>query len=237
MENGNSCRICFGTDVIEGNPLISPCRCRGTMKYVHLECLQQWRLMSGRNKSFYQCDQCGYQYRLSRVGLYHFLTHEVFISAITFLVFLLLVLLCGYFGRYIMNSWITWFSDDYQYYDDGGESDVRAADADGGVVKLRYGVDNEIILDPDSWTYHMLSGTFIVGILSFINMGLFFNFNFRWGAGERNDGMSIILVVMVIIGVFRSLYLIHGEVKKRVRKYGLKAAESVVLDIGEEAAD
>ncbi len=24
------------------NPLINPCKCSGTMKYIHLQCLKQW---------------------------------------------------------------------------------------------------------------------------------------------------------------------------------------------------
>jgi len=35
------CRICFGgvNDIIESGKLISPCKCKGSMKYVHVNCL------------------------------------------------------------------------------------------------------------------------------------------------------------------------------------------------------
>jgi hypothetical protein len=46
--------------------LISPCRCRGTMKFVHLSCLNSWRYTSPNAKSVYQCDQCGYKYNFNR---------------------------------------------------------------------------------------------------------------------------------------------------------------------------
>ena len=46
--------------------LISPCRCRGTMKFVHLSCLNSWRYASPNAKSVYQCDQCGYRYNFNR---------------------------------------------------------------------------------------------------------------------------------------------------------------------------
>ena len=39
------CRICLGEeedDEIENNPLISPCKCNGTMQYIHLDCLKKW---------------------------------------------------------------------------------------------------------------------------------------------------------------------------------------------------
>lgn len=42
--NNKLCRICY-TSSLGGNipsPLISPCNCTGSLKYVHLQCLQQW---------------------------------------------------------------------------------------------------------------------------------------------------------------------------------------------------
>ena len=36
------CRICYGEENEEDNPLVQPCNCHGSMKYVHLKCLKQW---------------------------------------------------------------------------------------------------------------------------------------------------------------------------------------------------
>lgn len=36
------CRICLAEEPEDNNPLISPCRCTGTMANVHLYCLQRW---------------------------------------------------------------------------------------------------------------------------------------------------------------------------------------------------
>ena len=36
------CRICFNDEYDQSNPLINPCKCRGSMKYIHLECLRIW---------------------------------------------------------------------------------------------------------------------------------------------------------------------------------------------------
>eukprot|EP00742_Colponemidia_sp_Colp-10_P000398 GILJ01000436.1.p1 GENE.GILJ01000436.1~~GILJ01000436.1.p1 ORF type:complete len:419 (-),score=28.51 GILJ01000436.1:210-1466(-) len=44
-ENANNsvcCRICLCDNDDLENPLISPCRCKGTMKGVHLQCLRSW---------------------------------------------------------------------------------------------------------------------------------------------------------------------------------------------------
>lgn len=39
--NIKSCRICLSEDNEKSNPLISPCHCKGTMKWIHLICLKQ----------------------------------------------------------------------------------------------------------------------------------------------------------------------------------------------------
>jgi hypothetical protein len=37
---GNSCKICLSDAVEEDNPLVSPCNCAGTMKFIHVQCLK-----------------------------------------------------------------------------------------------------------------------------------------------------------------------------------------------------
>mmetsp|Transcript_23640 Transcript_23640/g.23391 ORF Transcript_23640/g.23391 Transcript_23640/m.23391 type:complete len:180 (+) Transcript_23640:36-575(+) len=36
-----TCRICFGESEGSENPLISPCSCTGSVKFIHLRCLQR----------------------------------------------------------------------------------------------------------------------------------------------------------------------------------------------------
>ena len=36
------CRICYGDDNTDKNPLIYPCKCSGSMKFIHYECLKTW---------------------------------------------------------------------------------------------------------------------------------------------------------------------------------------------------
>ncbi|XP_011639920.1 E3 ubiquitin-protein ligase MARCH2-like [Pogonomyrmex barbatus] len=47
-------------------PLISPCKCRGTVGLVHAECLERWLTESGRAR----CELCGYKYAIRRVRRY-----------------------------------------------------------------------------------------------------------------------------------------------------------------------
>lgn len=237
-----TCRICLCDDISQGNPLISPCKCKGTMKYVHLKCLEEWRRVSGRNTSFYRCDQCHFNYRMSRISLYNILTHEIVISAVTILIFLILVIVCGYVGRMFFSD--EWFSS--LFYDDFNrpitphksrhfKSDETGR-RDKTLHKVSVSDEWELSMDPNSWAYHMLLGSIIVGLMSFVHMGIFFNFNFGWGRRGGGD-FSGLVIILALIGVIRSLYLIHEAVRTRVRTYGMALAGSMVLDIGDSEND
>ena len=41
-KNKSMCRVCYGDDSTNENPLISPCKCKGSMKYIHYKCLKNW---------------------------------------------------------------------------------------------------------------------------------------------------------------------------------------------------
>ena len=51
------CRICFDIES-EKNLLINPCKCRGSMRWVHEECLKIWVLASARDIKEAVCDVC-----------------------------------------------------------------------------------------------------------------------------------------------------------------------------------
>ena len=52
-----SCRICFDTES-SSHHLISPCRCSGSMKFVHEDCLKIWLLSQEKDLSDSICDIC-----------------------------------------------------------------------------------------------------------------------------------------------------------------------------------
>ena len=58
-EDERICRVCFCGE--EAGRLFVPCRCRGSMKYVHPHCLNEWRATSVNARSYTHCDQCGYR--------------------------------------------------------------------------------------------------------------------------------------------------------------------------------
>ena len=41
-KNKPTCRICYADNNTEENPLICPCVCKGSMKYIHYMCLKSW---------------------------------------------------------------------------------------------------------------------------------------------------------------------------------------------------
>jgi len=91
------CRICFDCEghgaEAHDNPLISPCLCAGSSRYVHRKCLQQWRetsKASGRSQAFYRCEVCHYEYRYVRLDGAAFLSHPAVVGA-TFAALLLAV--------------------------------------------------------------------------------------------------------------------------------------------------
>jgi hypothetical protein len=78
-EDQKLCKICFGSTE-DQNHLISPCDCSGSVRYVHLECLQRWltskcQVTEGGSFTSYfwksmQCELCKkvYPFQLSAGG-------------------------------------------------------------------------------------------------------------------------------------------------------------------------
>lgn len=70
-----TCRICFDQVAPpyaaddELGRLISPCVCKGSSRFVHEGCLQQWRVSAANHTNFYQCPTCNYQYQFRRLKL------------------------------------------------------------------------------------------------------------------------------------------------------------------------
>ena len=48
------CRICLGEESDQPDPLIQPCKCAGSMGWIHLECLREW-LNSKRTRKESEC--------------------------------------------------------------------------------------------------------------------------------------------------------------------------------------
>mmetsp|Transcript_111031 Transcript_111031/g.358158 ORF Transcript_111031/g.358158 Transcript_111031/m.358158 type:complete len:307 (-) Transcript_111031:283-1203(-) len=60
-----SCRICgVGCD---GGPMLCPCRCSGSIKYVHIDCLNRWRAAKLNPLNELRCEICHADFRYVHV--------------------------------------------------------------------------------------------------------------------------------------------------------------------------
>lgn len=57
------CRICLEEEPNDHN-LIVPCLCRGTQRWVHRRCLDEWRSQDPTSPNFYRCRECQFDYTL-----------------------------------------------------------------------------------------------------------------------------------------------------------------------------
>ncbi|CAD6197179.1 unnamed protein product [Caenorhabditis auriculariae] len=95
------CRICHTTSSTRQNPLISPCRCSGTLLYVHKGCIVRWLEMSTRKMvPSPRCELCGYDYRrgnifsMSSIHLPH-VNRSSCILNVLFMIALVIMVICG----------------------------------------------------------------------------------------------------------------------------------------------
>jgi hypothetical protein len=60
--NMEVCRFCLHEDATATNPFFAPCRCTGSVRYVHVECMRTW-LQTTTNPDFrIRCQICSHAY-------------------------------------------------------------------------------------------------------------------------------------------------------------------------------
>lgn len=64
MNEEFSCRICRG-EATDQQPLLHPCKCKGSIRYIHQDCLLEW--LKHSNKSLEQCDICHTTYKFETI--------------------------------------------------------------------------------------------------------------------------------------------------------------------------
>lgn len=100
------CRICFdGPNDESLGKLIAPCRCRGTMKFVHSACLTRWRALSTRQSSVVACDQCGAAYRFRKSRFVGMANNQYLLFLVTVCIFTLLVWTVGFAAETTVKRW------------------------------------------------------------------------------------------------------------------------------------
>ncbi|KAK6728647.1 hypothetical protein RB195_005969 [Necator americanus] len=92
------CRICHTECENARDPFVSPCRCSGSLLYVHRSCLVHWLELSTRKMvPSPRCELCGYNYRrrncinLSSLHFPHISAKDRLLNALFLIVFIIMV--------------------------------------------------------------------------------------------------------------------------------------------------
>jgi len=190
-------RVKYESTEEDGGRLFSPCKCKGSQKYVHEGCLQAWRNAGPRNdRNSWKCPTCAFEYKLERLVWGRMLSRPLVRVSLTLAILVLTVFLLGFVGDTIINLWLDPF---------GTIQDTVMGD--GGIPLPAYEDDEE-----GDWLDHFLKGFLSLGLLGFVKTLWTMNPIYYWmnrGRGRRRGGgrdrIEGLNLAIVIIGVFTFL--------------------------------
>ncbi|KAK0429112.1 hypothetical protein QR680_011201 [Steinernema hermaphroditum] len=76
-DDGPSCRVCYGDE--SDGPLFSPCRCSGSLKYIHQSC---WARAAKYGHCNPECNVCGYECKFVVKKIDSRVTTEIYLDAL-----------------------------------------------------------------------------------------------------------------------------------------------------------
>lgn len=201
-----TCRICYDTANEPADPLFRPCRCRGTMAWVHVGCLAHWRAESQNPRSFFECDSCRFKYRfgkgrLDRFALARLLGTRGAIHGLALLALACLVFVAGFVAKFASGAgWAEIFSCfNVEHLVSGGVA-TGLGSLVGWVLTAAGGG---------------LGGGWFMGDL---------------GGGRRDDKAGqVLFALMVAVGLCVALSWIYERLEERARSTA-RMAQQVVLD-------
>ncbi|KJR87068.1 RING finger domain protein [Sporothrix schenckii 1099-18] len=248
-------RVRYISENPEDGRLISPCRCKGSQKYVHDGCLQAWRKaqpMAERN--FWKCPTCGFEYRIQRLRWGRLISNKITRALMTLLVFGLTLFVLGFVADPLMDLWVDpsgvimdTFLDVHEFDTDddllGSFHDVLGGGGGSGVG----GVAD--FVGVSGWWEHFIKGLFSLGIVgvvkTFFVVSPFTWFNLRGvglGRGRRRaagggrgryESMSWIFI---LVGAFTFLGVAWNGINYLSGRL-LERASEQIIDIGAEGPD
>ncbi|KAH6603902.1 zinc finger protein [Trichoderma cornu-damae] len=228
-----SSRPMYMSDDPELGRLLSPCKCKGSQKYVHEGCLNSWRLSNPTVKrNYWQCPTCKFSYRLVRLHWASMLSSKWAQAGLTLFLLAASIFVLGFLADPILGLWV----------DPVG----TVSDAVTSVV-----TDIEALKSPDwepptTWGEHFLKGFFSLGLVGIFKSMLavspwhWWNLRSLTGTGRRQGSgrarVENISLVFVIIGALTALMGIWKGVKKLSERV-LKNVSERVLDVGADDGD
>ncbi|KAK3899481.1 hypothetical protein C8A05DRAFT_36900 [Staphylotrichum tortipilum] len=223
-------RVRYVSDDPELGRLISPCKCKGSQKYVHEGCLQAWRKTSPlSDRNYWRCPTCQFQYRLQRLRWGRWLSSKVLRGALTLVIMTVTIFLLGFIADPIIGFWVDPFGS-----------------IAGGLTGLEF--EEPAVGDdgPDGWATHFVKGFLSLGLLGFLKTMFVMSpwnwFNIRVGGGGRRrrgtgrDRMEQINWALVVIGVLTFLGATWKFVNHLMAK-ALEQASDHVVDVQEDTPD
>ncbi|KAI0124516.1 hypothetical protein F4776DRAFT_630022 [Hypoxylon sp. NC0597] len=217
-----------------GDRLINPCLCKGSVKYVHEGCLKLWM---SENPEAWRCGRCRYQYRMERLTWAQRIRSPFVAVGLTILILLITIFLLGFIADPLLRVW---------------------ADPTGAIVETL--MTGRIILDEDEdednifpeesgLFTHFVKGFFSLGLIGFIKVFLAASpwqwWNLRTSgliggggrrAGTGRDRMQNINLTLVLIGVITFLYSVWKLTRQWTKKT-LDEASRRILNVQRDNDD
>ncbi|KAG6009094.1 hypothetical protein E4U43_000051 [Claviceps pusilla] len=232
----SSSRPVYESDDPELGRLLSPCKCKGSAKYVHEGCLNAWRLSAPTaTRNFWQCPTCKFTYRLARLHWATKLSSKWAQIALTVVVFIVSLFILGFIADPILDLW----------FDPVGS----IADTVSSVVSDPDALRPPPYEEPTTWLEHFTKGFFSLGLIgalkSFIAMGPWHWINFRagglFGSGGRRGGtgrsrVESFNLLFVAIGAFTFMMALWRFVKAMSARV-LTQVSNKVMDVGDDEDD
>ncbi|KAG4300895.1 hypothetical protein PCK1_002972, partial [Pneumocystis canis] len=219
------CRICFGgaEDQPTLGKLISPCRCQGTIKWVHVNCLLQWRIKSKSSKSYYRCEQCHYEYLFFRPHLSSILVSYPSLLICTALVFLGASFIAGFVVKLVFYFGFEYITDFLLY---------EPIPIPETFVRPRTLWQIFSVID----TTHFLIGFISLGALGTIQLlGLIRNYHALLGNQPRRHirRFQDASMIFYIIGMLKIAWNLYKKVQNWSR-YWLELLGNYILEVDEQ---
>ncbi|KAM0352959.1 hypothetical protein ACHAPU_001843 [Fusarium lateritium] len=230
-----SSRPTYSSDDPELGRLLSPCKCKGSQKYVHEGCLNAWRQANPTEaRNYWQCPTCKFEYRISRLHWGSVLSSKWAQIGLTIWFCVLSVFILGFVADPLFDLW---------------------SDPIGTIGETVTNVvtDIEALRPPSSygstsWIEHFTKGFFSLGIVGLAKTMLTVSPWHWWqlrgtgatGGGRRGgtgrNRVESINLAFVLIGAFTFLVAIWKFVKKLSARV-LKNVSDRVIDVGADDDD
>lgn len=229
-----SSRPTYESDDPELGRLLSPCKCKGSQKYVHEGCLNAWRLSNPTAaRNYWQCPTCKFTYRMARLHWASMLSSSATRVALTVVILILSLFVLGFIADPLFDLWFDPFG--------------TLTDTVANVISDIEALEEPAYQEPTTWGEHFAKGFFSLGLVGFFKTMFAMTpwqwFYYRGGGGimgggarragtgrARAENMSWLLV---LIGAFTFLMAIWRFVKALSARV-LKNVSDRVMDVGED---